>query len=83
MKKSEKIAAFKQEWDNLNLIKINMGLTKKEDQIYKKLVQEYNREGYEKICSLDTFLKNKWENEKNGDKASVYYQIWWYAANDF
>jgi hypothetical protein len=58
-------------------------LTKQEDAIYTQLVKEYNKGNYQKVCSLDRFLKNKWENEKNESKAAIYYQIWFFACEDF
>jgi len=58
-------------------------LTKKENKIYTQLVREYNDNGWQKICSIGTFIRNKWENEKNIDKASTYYQIWFFACEDF
>ena len=58
-------------------------LTKQEDAIYTQLVREYNKGNYQQVCSLDSFLKNKWENEKNERKAATYYQIWFFAQEDF
>jgi hypothetical protein len=60
-----------------------ISLSKTEDKIYTQLVREYNASGLSNICSLDSFLKSKWENEKNEDKAAIYYQIWWFAAEDY
>jgi len=58
-------------------------LTKQEDAIYTQLVREYNKENYQQVCSLDKFLKNKWQNEKDERKAAIYYQIWIFAQEDF
>ena len=58
-------------------------LTKQENAIYSQLVKEYNTNNWQKICSLDTFLKNKWENEKDERKAAIYYQIWFFACEDY
>lgn len=58
-------------------------LSRQEDALYTKLVEEYNKNGYYKLCSLHSFLKSKYENEKNPDKAAMYYQIWWYAEEDY
>ena len=58
-------------------------LTKQENAIYTQLVKEYNKGNYQKVCSLDSFLKNKWENEKNERKAATYYQIWFFDCEDF
>jgi hypothetical protein len=60
-----------------------ISLSKTEDKIYTQLVREYNNSGLSNICSLDSFLKSKWENEKNEDRAAIYYQIWWFASEDF
>ena len=58
-------------------------LTKKENTIYTNLVKEYNEHKYFKVCSLDRFLKNKWEAEKDERKAATYYQIWFFASEDY
>ena len=58
-------------------------LTKQEDAIYTQLVKEYNKDNYQQVCSLDSFLRNKWENEKDERKAATYYQIWVFACEDF
>lgn len=47
-------------------------LTKHENQVYAELVKEHNNSGLYKICSIDQFIKSKWENEKNDRKASTY-----------
>lgn len=58
-------------------------LTKKENAIYTQLAKEYNAGQYQKICSLDIFIRNKWENEKDERKAATYYQIWFFACEDY
>jgi hypothetical protein len=58
-------------------------LTKQENKIYTDLVRQYNSDAWEKVCSLDTFLESKWRNERDLNKAAIYYQIWMYAQEDF
>ena len=58
-------------------------LTKQEDALYTKLVQEYNANDWQKVCGIDQFLKSKWENETNPTKAAMLYQIWFFACEDY
>lgn len=58
-------------------------LSNKEDAIYTKLVKEYNDSRLDSVCSLDRFLKSKWENETDPVKQTEYYNVWVYASEDF
>lgn len=58
-------------------------LTKQQDDLYTNLVKEYNEGNYEKVCSLDTFIKNKWLKENDERKAAELYQVWWFSCEDF
>jgi len=56
---------------------------KQAQQLYSKLCTEYNDKGYERICSLQTFLESKYNKEKNVDKKALLYDVIQIASNDY
>lgn len=68
-------------------------LTPKEEKLYTKLVKEYQSSGLSNICSLDSYLAQKYEHAvsraaKNATDFNIMYadnvyNVWQYAQNDF
>jgi hypothetical protein len=56
---------------------------KKIIKLYEKLCDEYINGNYEKLCSLQSFLRFKYNNEKNPVKKHLLIDVINYAENDY
>ena len=52
-------------------------------KLYSKLCDEYNNKNMQRYCSLQVFLNQKYNNEKNPIKKSLIYDVVEYAKTDF
>lgn len=52
-------------------------------KLYSKLCDEYIAKNVQRLCSLQTFLKSKYEHEKNVVKKAAIMDVINMAANDY